>query len=114
MILVVGGICQGKETFAKTLAAKGGEGKEIRIVNHVEEILREMLINGNDWELGVSRLAAEHQDSILILREMGCGIVPMEKEERLFRDAVGRWGQFLAGEAHMVYRVICGIGTRIK
>lgn len=46
--------------------------------------------------------------------EVGCGIVPMEKSERDYREAVGHAGQMLAAAAAEVYRVQCGIAARIK
>ena len=46
--------------------------------------------------------------------EVGCGIVPVERLERDYREAVGRAGQLLAQNASQVFRVICGIPVRIK
>lgn len=51
---------------------------------------------------------------IITMDEVGCGIVPMERSERDYREAVGRAGQRIAGEADEVYRMMCGIPVRIK
>jgi len=51
---------------------------------------------------------------LVTLDEVGCGIVPMEKREREYREAVGAAGQLLASVADQVYRVLAGIPVRIK
>ena len=52
--------------------------------------------------------------AVITLDEVGCGIVPMEKSERDYREAVGHAGQMLAAAAAEVYRMQCGIAVRIK
>lgn len=46
--------------------------------------------------------------------EVGCGIVPMDRDERVFREANGRVNCLLAEEADEVYRVMAGIFQKIK
>ena len=46
--------------------------------------------------------------------EVGCGIVPLSREDRDYREAVGRAGQKLAEAAREVWRIQCGIPVRIK
>ena len=53
-------------------------------------------------------------DIILICDEVGGGIVPLKKEDRIYREAVGRVCTSLAAKSSRVVRVICGIGTVIK
>ncbi|MCD8396332.1 MAG: bifunctional adenosylcobinamide kinase/adenosylcobinamide-phosphate guanylyltransferase [Lachnospiraceae bacterium] len=50
----------------------------------------------------------------IVSNELGYGIVPMEKTDRLWREAVGRICTCLAAEADEVVRVVCGIGVRLK
>ncbi|MGN0343308.1 MAG: bifunctional adenosylcobinamide kinase/adenosylcobinamide-phosphate guanylyltransferase [Roseburia sp.] len=50
----------------------------------------------------------------VISDEVGCGIVPVEEIERLYRDETGRLLCILAGRADRMERVICQIGQRIK
>ena len=52
--------------------------------------------------------------AVITLDEVGCGIVPLEKTERDYREAVGHAGQMLAAAAAEVYRMQCGIAVRIK
>lgn len=55
-------------------------------------------------------------DAVLavISDEVGCGIVPMDRDERAFREANGRVNCLLAEEADEVYRVVAGIFQKIK
>ena len=54
------------------------------------------------------------QPEIVTMDEVGCGIVPLDKRERDYREAVGRAGQILAAHADTVYRMICGVPVQIK
>ena len=58
---------------------------------------------------------AERQPALVILLdEVGSGIIPMEAEARRYRELVGRVGCMLAAQADTVVRVVCGIGVQIK
>ena len=46
--------------------------------------------------------------------EIGSGIVPIEREDRLWRELCGEAVQLLAAEAEEVFRVIGGIPMRLK
>ena len=113
MILIIGGSFQGKEEFAKKLIGqqKGGEEnweqlvcrcsyhKKLRHLKETEEFLCQVL---------------KSEPLLITMDEVGCGIVPLKKEERDYREAVGRAGQKLAAAAREVWRVQCGIPVRIK
>lgn len=51
---------------------------------------------------------------ILICDEISSGIVPLKKEERLWREETGKVLQFLSKESEEVYRIFFGIPTRLK
>ncbi len=59
-------------------------------------------------------LYKKNQELIIVTEEIGYGIVPLDPKERSYREQVGRVCTALAKESEEVYRVICGIGTRIK
>ena len=52
--------------------------------------------------------------AVVSCRELGCGIVPIDPADRLWRDLSGEACQFLAGHSREVYRVICGIPMKLK
>ena len=51
---------------------------------------------------------------VVICDEVGSGVIPLEKERRLGREATGRLCCRLAKEAERVVRLVCGIPTVIK
>ena len=61
---------------------------------------------------------AEHlndlKDKILIVNDISQGIVPMERELRDWREMTGRAMLYISKEADEVYRVFCGLGSKIK
>ena len=54
------------------------------------------------------------KDSILICRDMFCGVVPMGAETRAWRQDTGRLTQYLSREAGRVSRIFCGLEQRLK
>lgn len=107
MILVIGGKFQGKKAFAR----QTWEGKTI--LEDLQETIRSKMECQEDLEVFCNQLFSNLPD-VITLDEVGCGIVPLEQKERNYRDLVGRIGQKLAAKATEVYRVQCGIATRIK
>lgn len=58
--------------------------------------------------------AAARCHLILVSNEVGCGIVPMTKVGRLFRDLQGRVNQYVAARADRVILTVAGIPLQIK
>ena len=111
MILVIGGAYQGKLTWAKAqfalrdedccdLAEGFVDGR--RCYYHLEGATRR------------GETPPFPEDAVVIAREVGCGVVPMDANERVWRERYGAALQALAKGADCVYRVFCGIGERMK
>lgn len=129
MILITGGTSSGKATFARNLAAQYG-WREDDIAFNVEELLwghvegaGQIAPAGDDAadhtsskapsatpEL-IERLAAK---AIVTCSEVGAGIVPLDAQERAWREAVGRMSCELASQADAVVRMVCGIPVVLK
>ena len=60
------------------------------------------------------RLIDECPKLIVISDEVGCGVVPIDREEREWREAVGRVCCLLAQRSERVDRVYAGILTCLK
>lgn len=134
MILIIGGSFQGKEEFAKKLLGqqKGGEENWEQLVCRGDEpwqkaLEKPCLVNFHGFirQLQEAEKAEKETEEflcqvlkseplVITIDEVGCGIVPLKKEERDYREAVGRAGQKLAAAAQEVWRVQCGIPVRIK
>lgn len=54
------------------------------------------------------------ENKIIICDEICNGIVPLKKEERIWREDTGRVMQYLSKNSQQVFRVFCGIETKIK
>ena len=54
------------------------------------------------------------ENSVVISREIGCGVVPMETFERQWRERHGTFLQQLARKAERVTRVFCGLTEELK
>lgn len=108
MILILGGAYQGKRAFAENKFP----GKSL--LGHYHETVREQLRNGEDPLTAAERLAEAQEDLVILMDEVGSGVVPMEKEERIWREKCGRCACIFAEKAEMVFRVTAGIGVRIK
>ena len=54
------------------------------------------------------------KDKIIICDEIGSGIVPLKKEDRMWREETGRVLQYLSRNAHEVYRVFAGLSEKLK
>ena len=100
MKLYIGGLCQGQETPA--------------LLTEFHAVIREKLAAGEDTLAYAQRLCVEQPELVVVSDEVGSGVVPMSKEERLWREAVGRALCVVAEHAESVTRVMCGIGVRLK
>lgn len=54
------------------------------------------------------------KDKIIICDEISSGIVPLKKEERFWREEVGRVLQLLSKESNYVCRIFCGLPMVLK
>ena len=106
MVLVVGGMNQGKYAFAKSMS------KDVVKDFHVE--IRTCMERGEDpWTLA-EQVKKLHMDGVITMAELGCGLIPVDAFDRNYRETVGRVSCELAKSAEAVYRVCCGIATQIK
>lgn len=114
MILVVGGAFSGKTQFVKDLM--GIDERSIseniecdaQVFDKLEEFMRDY--NGDLEQLAdiLSKKAA------VICREVGCGVIPIDENDSMWRERVGRLCCLLAKRADKVIRMSCGIPTVIK
>ncbi len=129
MILIVGAQASGKRTFAQSLGIDASEIAVARLdgsraVCDVQDIVRAGLKCGDiarrqdasDAEVSareaydIDRLVASlREKDVVMINEVGSGVVPATPEDRVYRDQVGRVGVMLASCADAVVRMVCGI-----
>ncbi len=110
MILIVGGAYQGKTAYALEVLGCAPD----KLVPRVENLIRGILDAGKDPLAEIASRMDAWEDSVVLLTDICCGLVPMDAADRAWREAVGRVGALLAARAERVVRVFCGIGTVIK
>lgn len=133
MELYVGGTAQGKLTYVANKMGRPVEQIQIvdgrdctlelsdlaeaEVLNHLHLLTKRWLEAGKEASELVSQIQQLHQitpNLLLICDEVGAGVVPMKREERDYRETVGRVCCELAKQASCVERIVCGIGVRIK
>lgn len=120
MILIIGGISQGKEKFAKTFDHASfcnadehqNDFYNFDIILEIDKLVSKMLSDGQ-WDIKSFNLD-KLEGKIITGNEVGLGIVPIDKKERQLRDEVGFLYQELVKRATKVYRVWNGIPMLIK
>ncbi len=129
MVLVTGGVYQGKLAFARQFMERRlayapvvADGRtasfeqmmEADIISQFHFWIRDTMQAGEDPWQDAKRLVDENPSAAILLAQVGCGIVPMDPFERGYRETAGRIGCFLAERAETVYLVNCGAAKQIK
>ena len=113
MLLIVGGEGSGKKTFAQSL---GYTDKDIAdavlderpVLYHLEQMVFA------DPQCTDALLTALADKEVVICNEVGSGVIPADRAERVGREATGRLCVLLAQRANCVVRMVSGIPTVIK
>ncbi len=112
IIMLTGGKAQGKTNFATR------QFPEAELLDDWQLRVKQQLEAGQDpveeAEKTMAALRRKSGSAVMVIEEMGCGIVPLAREARAYRDANGRVACRIAAEADAVYRVFAGIAQRIK
>ena len=128
MYLIVGGCGQGKLSWLRKREEIHGkiadgavcsmqEAESCAVLDHFHLLVRRLLEEGKpsaeilSW---TESLCDKNPYLIVINDEIGCGIVPLEKSERDWRETAGRACCILAERSERVDRIVCGIGIRLK
>ena len=112
MVLVIGGLASGKRSYMRSLGygdekmgTQSFDGKPVLVA--LEELLREGPLDDAAFCDVASR-------EVVCCCEVGMGVVPIDRDERAWRERVGRTCTKLAAEATRVVRMVCGIPMILK
>ena len=110
MVLIIGGRYQGKTEFARE------NYPNAKYFNQLHAFVKKRLVEGKNQEEILEEIHNTISEGqwIVISDEIGNGVVPMEESDRTWREVTGRILIMLAKEAEEVYKVVCGIGMKIK
>ena len=113
MILILGGHGAGKREYARSLgyvetdfSSVPDDGKPV--LCGLESLVREDPGNAD------ALFDALCKKDLVLCAEVGSGVIPLDRSDREYREAVGRLCIRLAKEASAVVRVVAGIPTVIK
>lgn len=91
--------------------------KTSKIWYNLQEYVRALVLMGTEMDQideMVKRLVVTHGPEVIIMSEVGSGVIPMEKESNVFREAAGKLSVYFADEAKECYRAICGMSIQLK
>ncbi len=113
MIFVTGGIASGKLSYIRSMGYEDRDisrdpGSDSRVIYDLEGVIKDL---GGNTEGLFDKLKDRE---VVCCSEIGCGIVPISKEERKIREETGRLCCMLAEKAEKVIRLNCGIAQIIK
>jgi len=128
MVFIYGGAYQGKLDYARerfnledgdiyAYAESGGAAERVpdqKCLCGVHLFVLSQLSAGRDPLAFLKINTGALRDKIIIADDISCGVVPMGAINREWREAAGRCATFLSQNAGEVWRVFCGIPTRIK
>ena len=112
MILVTGGYASGKKTYVRQLGYSDEQlsadpHSDRPVLTDLEELLRHGPLDASLWDIVRAK-------EVIICCEVGLGVVPLDREERTWRELVGKTCIRLAAEAEQVVRMTCGIPRILK
>ena len=128
MELFTGGQYQGKTTYVRNLFPdiKYIDGRERSLIENeklsfiwddFEASITELVESGLD-DAGIKEriisILQKNQGIIIISRETGNGVVPIDGEQRRCRELTGRILCEISGMADKVTRIVCGIPQKLK
>lgn len=124
MILITGGAYQGKTEYVRRqfpdipitdgAACLFDEAATAKCINQYHVLIQRLHAAGRDPVAWTEQLCAENPECIILLDEIGCGIIPLERDERIRRELTGICGCIIAKHSDAVIRLVCGVPNVIK
>lgn len=128
MVLVTGGHGQGQNDFGEELVKKnkmaGGvcdcgicdfeEPMRAAFIKDYHRLVKRLIEEGKDPADYTKRLIEANPAAVISVDEVGCGVVPIQASAREYRETVGRMSCVIAASSDEVYRMFCGIPSKIK
>ena len=125
MKLIIGGAHHGKLDYARKhgdstssvyqcVETEGQIDFSREMINSLHLTILAQIRNGDDslayFENNLERLKSK----TILCDDISCGVVPVDKELRMWRETVGRVLVLLSTHSEEVVRVYYGLGTKIK
>lgn len=85
-----------------------------KILYNFHLLCKRLLKDNINPETYIQKLLDSKNNLIIISDEIGYGVVPVEKNDRIWREETGRASIVIAKKAKIVKRIVAGIATTIK
>ena len=108
--MLVGAVGSGKRTFARGRLGVLADSVDDAVLGQGSAVAR-----AQELVRDLTRLAdALAGRSVVMVDQVGCGVVPIDPDERAWRERAGRLSCELALRADTVVRLVCGCPQVIK
>lgn len=124
MVLIYGAAYAGKHDIAREWygitdfcdgsAAERSEILTAKAVASYHCLIRRLLDGGESPQAFTNRMISQNPGAVILMNDVGSGIVPLEREDRLWREECGICTRIIAQNAQTVIRVVCGIPQILK
>ncbi|MBQ7703027.1 MAG: bifunctional adenosylcobinamide kinase/adenosylcobinamide-phosphate guanylyltransferase [Firmicutes bacterium] len=126
MVLIIGGAYQGMLEYAlETTHFRSTDVYDCtrdrveidfskRILNNAEEICYACLKADRNPVKYMAARRSKWANSVIIVNDISCGLVPMDPMDRAFRESASRLTMYLINEADVVIRMFAGLPKRLK
>lgn len=125
MVFIYGGAYQGKTDFAKKnynltdddifyFTGQTGFDVNKKCLNGYHALVLSQIKAGIDPLARLEENIGALKNKIIIADDISAGVVPIDAETRKWREAAGRCATLISTNADEVWRVFCGIGSKIK
>ena len=126
MILILGGVYQGKLEYARDRFAlaetdvffcretDANAPNWKKVVYEIDKWILALVKADIDVTEKIKLFAKDNPDAVVICNDISCGVVPLDPVLRKWREETGRAIGYLAQCSNEVVRLFCGIPTRIK
>ena len=124
MVLIIGGAYQGKLAYVKNIHPDKtifqcdtdipSIDLSADIINSLHMMTLAQVRASQDSLAYLRSKLPQIKNKIIICDDIFCGVVPIDRETRKWRETTGQCLTLLSENADEVIRVFCGIGSRIK
>ena len=109
MVLIFGGVYQGKLEYAKK---RFGDGK--KIINNIDHEVLVWIEADENLPKKKQEFIEANKNSVVICNDISSGVVPVDPVMRKWREEVGTFMSLLAENSDEVIRMFCGIPIQLK
>ncbi|MDR0916275.1 MAG: bifunctional adenosylcobinamide kinase/adenosylcobinamide-phosphate guanylyltransferase [Oscillospiraceae bacterium] len=113
MILVIGGRASGKRDYVRSLGYADADIAD-GVIDARPVVYNLQALVFADHESAPNLLEPLLTKDVVVCDEVGSGVIPTDRDQRLAREATGRLCVHLAQRAERVVRLVAGVPTTIN